>query len=313
MLRVIADTSVWLDLAKDINGQKLIVTLRVLAHEGRIELLVPQLVIDEFERNHERVEADMTRSMSGHFRQVRAAIDEHGRGPGRQEALAQLDDLTHRVPLIHQMATRNFDDVLELLRHGRRIEPTAEVDQRVVQRALEKRAPFHRAKNSVADARLIEMYGSAASAAADPSDHHCFVTANTKDFSAPDEDSRLPHPDLAEFFASPRSQYFTGFAPALAAHFPDEFDELLEEFDIPEEPRRLDEILASEQECFDRIWYQRSISRMDPIGAPGRERVEAQYGIENLGPYEDFEWGMLNGKLSALRWVLGSEWDFLDT
>ena len=40
---------------------------------------------------------------------------------------------------------------------------------------------------------------------------------------------------------------------------------------------------------------------------------KSTYGAENLGPYDKFEWGMLNGKRSALRWVLGGEWDFLDT
>lgn len=43
------------------------------------------------------------------------------------------------------------------------------------------------------------------------------------------------------------------------------------------------------------------------------KRMEALYGTGNLGPWDDFEWGMINGKLSALRWVLGDDWDILDT
>jgi len=89
--------------------------------------------------------------------------------------------------------------------------------------------------------------------------------------------------------------------------------ELLDEFDFQVDPRSGREILAAEQKLFDLIWYQRSLCDMDPVGKPGRRRVEETYPKEELGPYTDFEWGLLNGKLSALRWVLGDHWDFLDT
>jgi len=44
-----------------------------------------------------------------------------------------------------------------------------------------------------------------------------------------------------------------------------------------------------------------------------RARIEAQFDKQSLETLDDFELGMINGKLSALRWVLGDEWDFLDT
>ncbi|AYE26607.1 hypothetical protein AQ870_27535 [Burkholderia pseudomallei] len=43
------------------------------------------------------------------------------------------------------------------------------------------------------------------------------------------------------------------------------------------------------------------------------KRTEDEVGVDNLGPWLDFERGMLNGKLSALCWILGDEWDMLDT
>ena len=86
------------------------------------------------------------------------------------------------------------------------------------------------------------------------------------------------------------------------------------------------EIIAAEQEFFDRVWYGRSMmhspAELRANGTPediiggmlsSRKEVEEKYGKDNLGPYSDFEWGMINGKLSALRWTLGDDWDFLDT
>lgn len=41
--------------------------------------------------------------------------------------------------------------------------------------------------------------------------------------------------------------------------------------------------------------------------------IEECYGADNVVSWDDWGWGFVHGKLSALGWVLGSEWDFLDT
>lgn len=87
------------------------------------------------------------------------------------------------------------------------------------------------------------------------------------------------------------------------------------------------EILDALEEFFDKVWYDRHQTLMyrvaegerdiDPeiltVAKQAARRVEEKHGKDQLGPWSDFEWGMLNGKLSALRWVLGDDWDFLDT
>ena len=71
MLRLLIDTSAWLDLAMRRDGQKWIVPLRVFLHQGKLELLVPPLVIDEFEHNRPRSEAAVTKSVMARLRQLR--------------------------------------------------------------------------------------------------------------------------------------------------------------------------------------------------------------------------------------------------
>jgi hypothetical protein len=90
--------------------------------------------------------------------------------------------------------------------------------------------------------------------------------------------------------------------------------------------RTQSEILEAEQEFFDRVWHERHLVHVDKHEAGESRMTDEIYAMAvkaaesarlerpDLRPVEsDFEWGMWNGKLSALRWVLGEEWDFLDT
>ena len=46
-----------------------------------------------------------------------------------------------------------------------------------------------------------------------------------------------------------------------------------------------------EQRLFELIWYQPSLSGMNPVGEAARRRIQETYPVEELGPYTDFEWG----------------------
>ncbi|CAB3735571.1 PIN domain-containing protein [Paraburkholderia rhynchosiae] len=54
-IRLSVDTCVWLDLGKDYREQPVIAAVEDLVSSGDFELIVPQLVLDEFDRNKARI------------------------------------------------------------------------------------------------------------------------------------------------------------------------------------------------------------------------------------------------------------------
>jgi hypothetical protein len=261
---------------------------------------------------------------------LRGDLDAYASDEHRSE---WIEEMAHHIPLVSAMTLQNFSEISELLHSGRPIKPVKADYENVVQRGLDKKAPLHLNKNSVADAMLIELFASMARRSRVANDQFWFVTSNYQDFSVPNGDRRQPHPDLADIFDGSRCRYVysdDGLKTALEEYFGDEFIELSEETEfLREDPRTFSEIIEAEQEFFDRVWYVRSIvhsSEEDELrpdirngAVAARARVEEKYGREALwkpigeGHDAAWEYGYISGKLATLRWVLGSEWDFLDT
>lgn len=102
---------------------------------------------------------------------------------------------------------------------------------------------------------------------------------------------------------------------------------LQRKYDLTDAPlRSVKQILAAENELFTRVWYGRSSTAKDERarGTPddivkgmlrGQRDAERRFGKKSLiaNMASDWDWGFVSGKLSAIRWVLGYDWDMLDT
>ncbi len=342
MFKILLDTCVWLDIAKDPQQQATLGVLEELIRQNQVSLIIPRIVVDEFARNKARIVHESQRSLSSVLKRAKQAVDQLGDTKRKRLVLEQLNDVDHKLPSLGENVAASVGRVEKLFATSAVIEISEAAKLRAAERAIAKRAPFHTQRNSMADAVLIETYSEMV-AERQPGVRFAFVTHNTKDFSHPNADNRLPHPDLAAYFSKIKSLYSISLSETLKRVEPALVSDLMLEHEWTEEPRRLTEILEAMDILFHQVWYnrhqvhkqkiergkvkiveketfpvkdhlQRPIQRnVWEMAQKAAKRVEKQYGQENLGPWTDFEWGMINGKLSALRWVLGDDWDMVDT
>lgn len=352
MFHILIDTSVWLDLAADQRQSSLLDVLIEFLSEGQATLVLPQTVVDEFRKNRERVAKASARSLASHFGQVRDAIKKvDGDKRQKERVLEFLADVDHRIPLLGGAAEGTLQRIEELFKKMSVIKPSDKAKARAADRGINRKAPCHHEnKNSMADAVLIETYFEYIQLNASAGQRFAFITHNKNDFSLANGNQKLPHADIAAGFSKIKSMYFINLADCLRRIDPMRVTHLMWELEWDQQPRGLTEILKWMDRLTTQVWYNRHMNReywvekgkikivtrkeweaardkkgrynqnliIDEIwkGALKAARAAERRlgpGAEGAGPYSDFEWGMINGKLSALRWVLGDEWDMLDT
>jgi hypothetical protein len=158
VFKILIDTCVWLDLAKDAQQRPLLSALEELVQERRVVLVVPTIVREEFERHRERIVKESARSMTGVLKRVRDVVERLGDAGKKNVVLQQLQDVGHMIPLLGEAAIDSIGRIASLLDGGEILPITDAVKLAAADRAIFGRAPFHRQKNSIADAIIMETY-----------------------------------------------------------------------------------------------------------------------------------------------------------
>jgi hypothetical protein len=239
MFWILIDTCVWLDLAKDHKQQALLCVLEELIRQQLVALILPCPVLEEFARNKTRIMGECSQRLSSVLKRVKDLVDKVGDPKRKRLVLEHLNDTDHRLPTLGDSAIESVARIEALFKTATVLEIPDGAKLRAAQRALDGRAPFHRQKNSMNDALLIEMYADAAGNPAARGDRFAFVTHNTKDFSATNTNNKLPHPDIAGYFSKIKSLYFTSLGEALRRLAPTLVTDMMIEDEWAQEPRRL--------------------------------------------------------------------------
>lgn len=115
-----------------------------LVESAEIELLVPEVVRDEFARNRARVLTPAKASQADVLKRARNVLRQFGEADRKDESLLALDDVAHKVAIHGEASNESMSLVEKLLEGPASIAASIIARQRAANRGLERLAPCAR-------------------------------------------------------------------------------------------------------------------------------------------------------------------------
>jgi PIN domain len=104
MFKILIDTCVWLDLAKDHQGQGVLGVLETPVREKQVSIILPRTVLGEFKRNKARVAEEGSRSLSTVLKRAKEVVHRLGDAQKKRIVLDQLNDVDYKLPSLGESA-----------------------------------------------------------------------------------------------------------------------------------------------------------------------------------------------------------------
>ena len=123
-LRLLIDTSVWLDLAKDYRQLPIIDALTYIWEANELELILPRWSWRNGIATKDRVIAESRQSLSSHFKRVRDAVVQFAPEGERDTTLKQLHEVDHKIAVGGEAINDAVEQIEKLFADAKTIEPT---------------------------------------------------------------------------------------------------------------------------------------------------------------------------------------------
>jgi len=139
------DTCVLLDISTKKSGYHIVSAIEALTLSGMINLVIPDIVITEFEKNKDEAANRTRKRLSHEFKQVKSVVTEFG-NEQKEQAIEVLEEVSSRLPLLSEANYATISRVEALIAASLQIKVSEKAKIAAVQRGLQKKLHFIKVK-----------------------------------------------------------------------------------------------------------------------------------------------------------------------